>query len=156
MLQQPILLRTKKQKMKKKKIAPVKNEIQFPQWLKGKSQRGGFSVAVKIFSAIFAKPSIYIYIFLYVRLRAMTTRRRKMRNTEHEMLQFVTNKVKPIYTTNSTSSDGGSGQRVGSLSRRQLDKKARGGVNSNLHSRVHVYTIYNVTCTLLGDKLRMS
>lgn len=105
------------------------------------NRRGGFSVAVKIFSAIFAKPPI----FLYIRLRTMTTRRRKMRNTEHEMLQFVTNKVKPIYTTNSTSSDGGSGQRVGSLSRRQLDKKARGGVNSNLHSRVHVYTIYNVT-----------
>lgn len=120
-----------------------------------KIAEGGFFRGGKNFLGNICE-TIYIYIFLYVRLRAMTTRRRKMRNTEHEMLQFVTNKVKPIYTTNSTSSDGGSGQRVGSLSRRQLDKKARGGVNSNLHSRVHVYTIYNVTCTLLGDKLRMS
>lgn len=105
------------------------------------NRRGGFFRGGKNFLGNICETT-------YIPIRTsphLTTRRRKMRNTEHEMLQFVTNKVKPIYTTNSTSSDGGSGQRVGSLSRRQLDKKARGGVNSNLHSRVHVYTIYNVT-----------
>lgn len=77
---------------------------------------------------------------------------RKMRNTErrtHETLQFVTDKVKPIYTTNSRSSDGGrsgSGNEL-ALSRRDSRTKRLGdGVSSNLHSRVPMYPAY-LQCT---------
>lgn len=59
---QPILLETKnkKKKKRKKKSLALKMKFNFHNGSK-ENRRGGFSVAVKIFSAIFAKPAIFLY-----------------------------------------------------------------------------------------------
>lgn len=58
--------RKTKKKKTEKKIARVKNEIQFPQWLKGKSQRGFFRGGKNFLGNICETSYIPVYVGTYV------------------------------------------------------------------------------------------
>ena len=119
---------------------------------KRKSHRNACRARVRILMAVFAKPLIPACV------PATAEARRKMRNTEQGTPQFVTDKAKSIYTTNTESRVGGATARRGNdefpLSRRQLNKKSRTGVNSNLHLPPPMYS-YIHTRTYVCTYIRL-
>lgn len=83
----------------------------------------------------------------YVRLRSDgTTRRRKMRNTEHEILQFVIGKVKPIYTTAEIAAADAVPAPQATFTQTAEQKESANGVNFNLHLLLLMYYCIYLQC----------